>query len=327
MNFGGCCTSPMMDFGTWMARVNLRAKSAYRNFNLPLAVWYLKMLLIWCFGRKKLTTHFMRIRWVDFWVFLFVFLCCLLVRHLKGIYNQVCNRMATFKLYCVLVFHHVCLKASTLGRWQNDSHAKTQSYVNSFTWRRVDIQRLCQRPTIVQEHEKPSAMRPKSTSEKRVVENNMSNEQKTWLFRVHRDYTTPLCWDYNKPLQGSLLNNQYNEMAHCGLIAAMVRYAEQFPPIVNPSNAGVFGRESPQNALDSGIPTIARWWFQICVHFHLYLWKIPIVTSIFFNWFETKQPLLQNWPGQFFPRYGIYIYIYVIIYIYTYTWPHFQRFV
>ena len=102
-------------------------------------------------------------------------------------------------------------------------------------------------------------------------------------------------------------------MAHCGLIAAVVRYAEPFPPIVNPSNAGVFGRESPQNALDSGLPTIARWWFQICVHFHLYLWKMnPFVTSIFFNWFETKQPLLQKWPGQFSSQ----IYDLHIIYIY-----------
>ena len=101
----------------WMARVNLRAKSAYRNFNQPLEVWYLRRFCEYdVSGRNELKTHFMRIRWVDFWVFLFVFLCCLLVRHLKGIYIQVCNRMATFKLYCVLVFHHVCLKASTSGR-------------------------------------------------------------------------------------------------------------------------------------------------------------------------------------------------------------------
>ena len=64
----------MMDFGTWMARVNLRAKSAYRNFNQPLAVWYLRRLCEYdVSGRNEWKTHFMRIRWVDFWVFLFIF--------------------------------------------------------------------------------------------------------------------------------------------------------------------------------------------------------------------------------------------------------------
>ena len=40
----------------------------------------------------------------------------------------------------------------------------------------------------------------------------MSGEQwkKTWLFRVYRGWdTTQLYGDYNKPLEGSLLNNQY----------------------------------------------------------------------------------------------------------------------
>ena len=51
----------------------------------------------------------------------------------------------------------------------------------------------------------------------------MSNEQKTWLFKVYRDYTTQLCWDSIKPLQGSLLKQPvFHEMAHCGLIAAAV---------------------------------------------------------------------------------------------------------
>ena len=39
------------------------------------------------------------------------------------------------------------------------------------------------------------------------------NDKKPWLFRVHRtnigDYTTKFDRDYNEPLQGSLLNNQY----------------------------------------------------------------------------------------------------------------------
>ena len=29
---------------------------------------------------------------------------------------------------------------------------------------------------------------------------------------------------------------------------------------------------------------VTRWWFQICFHFHPYLGKIPMLTSIFFRW-------------------------------------------
>ena len=34
--------------------------------------------------------------------------------------------------------------------------------------------------------------------------------------------------------------------------------------------------------------TFAGWWFQIFYHYHSYLGKIPILTSIFFKWVETN---------------------------------------
>ncbi len=38
----------------------------------------------------------------------------------------------------------------------------------------------------------------------------LSNEKNPGCLLYIRDYTTQLYWNFNKPLKGSLLNNQYN---------------------------------------------------------------------------------------------------------------------
>ena len=155
--------------------------------------------------------------------------------------------MATFKLYCVLVFHHVCLKASTLGRWQNHSHAKTQSYVNSFTWRRVDIQRLCQRPTI------------RSGTRKTFRNTSKVDEWKKCRGKQHEQWTKNLVVlryiGIILPNYVGILINHYkdpywnNQYFMKWLIVASLRQLYgalcwAVPAYLgNPSNAGVFGSE------------------------------------------------------------------------------------
>ena len=49
----------------------------------------------------------------------------------------------------------------------------------------------------------------------------MSNEKNPGCLGYIGDYTTQLCRDYNKPLQGSLLNNQHNGKTECFFVAHM----------------------------------------------------------------------------------------------------------